>query len=144
MSVRALVGIALGLAAVASPAVHAQETPRMGGVLKVTIVGEPPSLDIPMTTATLIYEIMWHVNESLFTYDKGFLPVPLLAEGDEVTDKGLRHTITLRKGVKFHNGKEMTSADVVPSVRRLGRLASVGKQLWQSLESIEARGRRRS
>jgi hypothetical protein len=60
----------------------------MGGVLKVAIIGEPSSLDIPMTTATLTYELMWHVNESLFTYDKGFLPIPLLADGDEVTDKG--------------------------------------------------------
>src|SRR2546430_6942536 len=113
MLVKALAGIALSLIAVASPAVHAQETPRMGGVLKVAIVGEPPSLDIPMTTATLTYELMWHVNESLFAYDKNFLPIPHLAEGDQITDKGLRHTITLRKGVKFHNGKEMTSADVV-------------------------------
>jgi len=98
----------------------AEDAPRMGGVLKVASIGEPPTLDIPMSTATLVYEIMWHVNESLFTYDKGFNPVPLLAESHAVTDKGLRHTITLRKGVKFHNGKEMTSADVVPSLRRWG------------------------
>ena len=39
----------------------------MGGVLKVASIGEPPTLDIPMSTATLVYEIMWHVNESLFT-----------------------------------------------------------------------------
>jgi peptide/nickel transport system substrate-binding protein len=74
----------------------------MGGVLKVAIVGEPPSLDIPMTTAPLTYELMWHVNESLFAYDKNFLPIPHLAEGDVVSDKGLKHTITLCKGVKFH------------------------------------------
>ena len=35
----------------------------MGGVLKVASIGEPPTLDIPMSTATLVYEIMWHVNE---------------------------------------------------------------------------------
>src|SRR5204862_6798735 len=51
-----------------APAVHAQETPRMGGVLRVAIVGEPPSLDIPMPTPTLTYELMWHVDESLFAY----------------------------------------------------------------------------
>ena len=104
----------------------AQETPRMGGVLKVAAIGEPPTLDIPMSTATLVYEIMWHVNESVFTYDKNFNPVPFLAESYTLTDKGLKYTIVLRKGVKFHNGKEMTSADVVPSLKRWGRVASVG------------------
>jgi len=29
---------------------HAQETPRMGGVLKVASIGEPPTLDIQATT----------------------------------------------------------------------------------------------
>ena len=92
----------------------------MGGVLKVATIGEPPTLDMPMSTATLTYEIMWHVNETLFTYDAGFnrcrcspSPTP--------SPTGLRHTITLRKGVKFHNGKEMTAADVVPSFKRWGR-----------------------
>jgi peptide/nickel transport system substrate-binding protein len=56
-----------------------------------------------------------------------------------VTDKGLRHTITLRKGVKFHNGKEMTSADVVPSLRRWGRVASIGRSLWKYVESVDAK-----
>ena len=69
----------------------AQETPRMGGVLKVASIGEPPTLDITTSTATIVYEIMWHVNESLFTYDKSFNPIPLLAESHgRVTDKGLK------------------------------------------------------
>src|SRR5215471_20769767 len=117
----------------------AQETPRMGGTLKVASIGEPPTLDIPMSTATLVYEIMWHVNESLFTYDRAFNPIPLLAESDTVSDRGLRHTIVLRKGVKFHNGKEMTAADVVPSLRRWGRVASVGRSLGKYIESIDAK-----
>jgi len=57
-------------------------------VLKVASIGEPPTLDIPMSTATLVYEIMWHVNESLLTYDKNFNPVPMLAESWTLADKG--------------------------------------------------------
>src|SRR5436190_9490830 len=133
------VAAAVVLLCFAAPAL-AQDTPRTGGVLKVAIVGEPPSLDIPMTTATLTYELMWHVNESLFAYDKGFLPIPHLAESDVISDRGLKHTITLRRGVKFHTGQEMTSADVVPSLQRWGAKASVGKQLWTNVESLEAKG----
>ena len=78
----AAVIIALGLA-LAAPSI-ARETPRMGGVLKVAAIGEPPTLDIPSSTATLGYEIMWRVNEGLFTYDKGFNPIPMLAESHTV------------------------------------------------------------
>ena len=117
----------------------AQETPRTGGVLKVATIGEPPTLDIPLSTAVITYEIMWHVNETLFTYDAAFNPVPLLAESHAIADGGRRHTITLRRGVKFHNGREMTAADVVPSLKRWGQVASLGKTLWANVESIEAR-----
>src|SRR5213592_973462 len=117
----------------------AQETPRMGGVLKVAAIGEPPTLDIQATTTVLTYEIMWHVYEPLFTHDRAWNPIPMLAESDAVTDRGLRHTITLRRGVKFHNGKELTAADVVASLKRWGQVASVGKVLWPNVESIDAR-----
>src|SRR5439155_1590073 len=105
----------------------AQETPRMGGVLKVAAIGEPPTLDIQATTTVLTYEIMWHVYEPLFTHDRAWNPIPMLAESDAVSDRGLLHTITLRRGVKFHNGKELTAADVVASLKRWGQVATVGK-----------------
>ena len=41
--------------------------------------------------------------------------------------------------MKFHNGKEMTSADVVPSLKRWGRVASVGRVLWKFVESVDAK-----
>src|SRR5205809_2460471 len=117
----------------------AQETPRMGGALKVAAIGEPPTLDIQATTTVLTYEIMWHVYEPLFTHDRAWNPIPMLAESDAVSDRGLRHTITLRRGVKFHNGKELTAADVVASLKRWGQVASVGKVIWPGVESVEAK-----
>jgi len=140
MRVHAFVAVAvLTLAAVAASSAHGQETPRMGGVLKVASIGEPPTLDIQATTTTLTYEIMWHVYEPLFTHDRGWNPIPFLADTHSVSDRGLRHTITLRRGVKFHNGKELTAADVVASLKRWGQVASVGKGLWPGVESIEAK-----
>src|SRR5262244_1788310 len=86
--------------------VAAQDAPRTGGVLKAAMIGEPPSLDLHSTTAVITQQIMWHVYETLYTYDKGFNPIPLLAQGHTVADGGRRYVIALRKGVKFHNGKE--------------------------------------
>ena len=67
---------ALALAAaaallIAAAVVHAQEKPRMGGVLKVASIGEPPTLDLQATTTVLTYEIMWHVYEPLLAHDRG-------------------------------------------------------------------------
>ena len=87
------VALAALLTLLAAVPVPAQETPRMGGVLKVAAIGEPPTLDIAMSTATQVYEIMWHASESLFTYDKNFSPIPMLAEGYTLDNKGLRYTI---------------------------------------------------
>ena len=134
---------ALGLVAVLvmilAATAHAQEKPRSGGILKVAAIGEPPTLDLQATTTVLTYEIMWHVYEPLFTHDRTWTPVPHLAESHAVSNQGLRHTITLRKGVKFHNGKEMTAADVVASLQRWGKVATVGRVLWPNVESIEAK-----
>jgi peptide/nickel transport system substrate-binding protein len=118
---------------------HAQETPRMGGVLKAAMIGEPPSLDLHWTTAVITQQITWHVYETLFTYDRNFAPIPMLAESYTVTDGGRRYTITLRKGVKFHNGKEMTPADVVASLNRWGKVSTPGKPLWKNVEAVEAK-----
>jgi len=131
--------IALTLVAAVPPTARAQETPRLGGVLKVAAIGEPPTLDIQATTTVLTYEIMWHVYEPLFTHDRAWNPIPMLAESDAVSDRGLRHTITLRRGVKFHNGKELTAADVVASLKRWGQVATVGKVIWPGVESVEAK-----
>jgi peptide/nickel transport system substrate-binding protein len=132
----ALVALAVGLTA--AP-LGAQEQPKMGGVFKVATIGEPPTLDLHTTTAVIVQQITWHVYEALYTYDKNYNPIPLLAESHTVGDNGRSYTFKLRRGVKFHNGKELTSADVVASLRRWGRLATPGKQFWRNVEGIEAK-----
>jgi peptide/nickel transport system substrate-binding protein len=117
----------------------AQEPPRMGGVLKAAMIGEPPTLDLHATTAVITQQISWHIFETLYTYDHNYNPIPMLAEGHTVSDQGRTYTIRLRRGVKFHNGKEMTSADVVPSLKRWGRVSSPGKALWKGVEGVEAK-----
>src|SRR5882672_7503934 len=117
-----------------------REQPRFGGVLKVAMIGEPPSLDPHATTATITNAIMWHVFETLYTVDKDWSPIPHLAVGHTASDGGRQYTITLRKGVRFHTGKEMTAADVVASLNRWGRMSTVGKALWKSVKAVDAKG----
>jgi peptide/nickel transport system substrate-binding protein len=117
----------------------AQEAPRFGGVLKAAMIGEPPTLDTHTTTATIAYQVGWHMFESLYTLDRGYAPIPMLAESHTVADGGRRYTVTLRKGVRFHNGKELTAADALASVTRWGRLHTTGKTVWKVVEAAEAK-----
>jgi|SRR5262245_8862106 len=125
-------------AAGALDAQSAREQPQFGGVLKVATIGEPPSLDPHSRPSVVTSTPMWHVFETLFTFDGDFNPIPLLAEGYALADGGRRYTITLRKGVQFHNGKELTGTDVVASLNRWG--AKLGKLLWKSVDSVDAKG----
>jgi len=127
---------ALGLAAGPGES----QAPKKGGVLRVGMIGEPPTLDQHVTTAVITREIGINIFEGLFALDAKYQPVPLLAEGVDVQDGARRYVIRLRKGVKFHNGKELTSADVVASLKRWGATASPGKAVFKTVEAIEAKG----
>lgn len=58
------------------------------------------------------------VMEQLVTLKADGSIAPELCESYDVSDDNSAFTFYLRKGVKFHNGKEMTSADVVASLNR--------------------------
>ncbi len=89
-----------------------------GGELKVAIPTQPPTLDAHMTTALVTRDVSRHIFETLVAFNENFEPVPMLAESIDVSDDGKTYTFHLRKGVKFHNGKEMTAEDVLVSMNR--------------------------
>ena len=108
--------------------------------LRYATVGEPPSLDQHVVTSDLATTIAHHMFEGLYTFDANYEPQPLLAEGEEVGSDGKTITIHLREGVKFHDGQEMTSADVVASLERWGEHGSRGKLLFSNISSVAAAG----
>ena len=112
--------------------------PTYGGVLRAAMTGEPPTIDVHATTTTITGHIGWHLVEGLFTTDVNSDPIPMLAEGYSVSDDGLSYVFDLRHGVKFHNGEEMKAADVVASMERWGRLATLGKRLFENVSRFEA------
>lgn len=110
------------------------------GTLRYATVGEPPSLDQQVITSDLSTTIAHHIFEGLYTFDASYAPVPLLASGDKTSTDGKTITISLRKGVKFHNDQEMTSADVVASLERWGKYGARGNLLFDHVESVSATG----
>lgn len=110
------------------------------GTLRYATVGEPPSLDQQVVTSDLATTIAHHMFEGLYTFDASNAPVPLLASSDTVSEDGKTIVISLREGVKFHNGQDMTSADVVASLKRWGEFGSRGGLIFANVESVEATG----
>jgi len=87
--------------------------------LNLAMVGEPPTLDVQSTPADLVCIIMQHVYETLYTFDSASNLVPMLADGmPKVSVDGKVYSITLRKGVKLRNGRELDADDVVVSLKR--------------------------
>ena len=56
--------------------------------------------------------VLSNVYDCLLRLEADGSLTPALAESYEVSDDGLEYTFHLRKGVKFHNGVEMTAEDV--------------------------------
>jgi ABC-type transport system substrate-binding protein len=99
----------------------------------------------PLNTSSLPARIVaFNVFEPLIESDhKGTSGVftPDLATKWEHDASGKVWTFTLRQGVKFHNGEDFTSADVVATYQRLlkaGNTLAVYSQFWSYLSEVKA------
>jgi peptide/nickel transport system substrate-binding protein len=127
-------------------AAQAQEKPRYGGELLFTVPSEPPSYDGHAEgTFGVVHPIAPHYNTLLRIdpFDKtGTRPVGDLAESWTVSRDGLTYTFTLRSGVKFHDGTDMTSRDVKASYDKIvfppPGVRSDRKGMYRGVEAIEA------
>jgi peptide/nickel transport system substrate-binding protein len=111
---------------------------KKGGVLRIGNLGEPPALDAHWTTASITETLTNHIYEGLYSLDRDKKPIPMLAESHTVSKDGLTYTFKLRQGVKFHNGKEMSSEDVVASLNRWGKQSNYGKSLFAQVAELRA------
>ena len=128
-------GAATVLAAgmLAGPAA-AQDVP-MGGDLVVGIEGDIVAFDPAFAYDFTANPVVCEVTEGLTKFQDGKV-VPNLAESIEVSPDGLVWTYTLHQGVKFHDGTEMTAADVVYSLERI-RNPDVGSYVSWMLGSVD-------
>ncbi|EKF20015.1 ABC transporter substrate-binding protein [Nitratireductor pacificus] len=118
------------------PAASAQEK---GGVIDVATIGEPPTLDAMVSSTDIVGMISQHIFETLFTFDSDWNVAPLLAKSlPTISDDARTYTITLRDGVKFHDGSVMAASDVVASLKRWMVVGGRGKQVAENVASVEA------
>ena len=82
--------------------------------------GEPETFDPALDYETAGGEIVSNVYETLVTYNRQKADefIPQLATEWTVSDDGTVYTFTIREGVKFHEGGDLTPEDVAYSFQR--------------------------
>ena len=106
-------------AAAQTPAAAPAATPVRGGTLTMTVNPEPPFLLSAINPTLQMGMVTTKVMEGLLWYDHTLTPRPQLAESWEVSKDGLSYRFNLRRGVKWHDGRDFTSADVVYSLTKV-------------------------
>lgn len=113
-------GFAGALGAALTPRLAAAETPVNGGKLLVGVKGgsTADTLDpLKIQSQVGAYVTRQYANWLIVRSPNGKLEGEI-AESWEPFENGKRWIFNLRKGIKFHNGKELTSADVLYTLNR--------------------------
>ena len=129
----------------ASPGVTTTETsatsagPKYGGVINNGMGTKSFSLDPALAGNEGEYGVIFTAYERLLRYDENMALQPELAERWEASPDGTEYTFYIRKGVKFHNGKELTADDVRYTFDRLNEMKeqSVAGLFFAKLDHTE-------
>jgi peptide/nickel transport system substrate-binding protein len=116
----------VSLIAILASTAHAEpfQCPRVGGNFVFGQEANINTLD-QMTSSTIsTRNIAMNIYESLMTRDENNHPILELADAMIEAPDHLNYTFRLRQGIRFHNGKPMTSADVVASFDRYARVGN--------------------
>ncbi len=133
-----LVGVA-SAGAIALAVSSGASAQTSGGHIIVAQSSNPPSLDAMVTSSQASRNINMNIYEQLIGFDESVRPIPILAESWELLDGGKTIRIPLRRGVKFHDGTDMTAVDVKASLERYTRVGATENML-DPVASIEMTG----
>jgi peptide/nickel transport system substrate-binding protein len=94
-------------------------------------------IDPGFTTAYITRDHGYMVYDTLLATDANFKVQPQMADW-KVSDDKLTYTFTLRDGLKWHDGTAVTAEDCVASLKRWGKVDSMGQKLMDFTASLEA------
>jgi len=135
----------LALAAAAATALPRVATAQNAAqrVIKFVPQANLSSLDPIWTTATVTRNHGYLIYDTLYGTDSQFRIQPQMAEGHTVGEDGRRVTITLREGLRFHDGEPVLAKDCVASLKRWMKRSPFGQKLETLVDDLSADGDRR-
>ena len=127
--------MAVSGAALAAPALAQGANSR---VLKFIPQADLTVLDPIWTTAYVTRNHGLAVFDTLYGLDSSFRAQPQMAAGHVTEDDGKRWKITLRPGLKFHDGTPVLARDCVASIGRWGKRDAMGQSLLSYTDELTA------
>jgi len=109
--------------------------PKRGGSMTIMFMAEPPMLLSLVNTSSLTCSAK--VTEGLLWYDHAMQPHPQLATAWTVAPDQKTYTFSLRQGVRWHDGKDFTSADVAASLAILKNFHPRGRSTFHHLAEVQ-------
>src|SRR5260221_13883880 len=106
--------------------------------LKVVMQSDLKILDPIWTTAYIVRNHGYLIYDTLFALDGNLELKPQMVESWTVSDDQLTWTFKLRDGLRWHDGAPVTSADVVPSIKRWADKDALGGLLAKSTKEMKA------
>jgi len=92
---------------------------KFGGTYRRALANDPATLDPAFVSDIYSRTVVRQIFQGLVQFDAHLNPIPAIADFWEASRDGLIWTFTLRRGVKFHHGREVTAEDFVYSFTRL-------------------------
>lgn len=108
--------------------------------LVVTFKEDVSTLDPAIGYDNQNWDIIRSMNSALMILSsKTNTPEPELAETYEISQDGMTYSFTLRKNIKFHNGREVTAQDVKYSLQRTinPKTMSPGAVFYKSIKGFK-------
>ena len=128
----ALGGFALAQTSLASPSL-AQSA--RASTLRFVPQANLTALDPTWTSAIVTQMHGYHVYDTLYGVDAQQKPHPQMAEGHTVSDDKRTWRITLRPGLRFHDGEPVRARDATASLERWSKRDPFGQILARVVES---------
>jgi peptide/nickel transport system substrate-binding protein len=122
-------------AAVALPAIVRAEASR---VVRFIPEADQVLFDPVVTPAAQTREHAYLIYDTLFGLDDSFRPQPQMVDGYTVENDGKLWRLTLRDGLKFHDGARVLARDCAASIRRWGVRDTFGQALMAATDEIAA------
>ena len=129
---------AVGASAAAALAAPNIATAQGTNVLKFIPQSDVAVLDPIWTTAYVTRNHGHMIFDTLFSLDGDFKPQPQMAEGIVYSDDGKTARITLRPGLKWHDGTPVLARDCTASIARWGKRDSFGQTLMAVTDELSA------
>ena len=86
--------------------------------LRINLASEPDFLDPALNSSVDGACLAANSFSGLYTYNADGVTTPACAEGYEVSEDGLTYTVTLKSGLKWSDGSDLTAADFEYSWKR--------------------------